>query len=812
MVENSQGLFSLFSSVSVRARITFGFLAVLLILVVVSAIAYFSFGKTRDNVDIYVDRMTFRSSVRQLDRDLLAFRRIAREYINLGKAEDLRDSRDAADKLRQDMQVARTQARSDADRGKLQGMADIFEKYMQNFQSLVTFKDAGTKRMSEGMDVNGGKFYATLNDLEDRAGESTARHLDMVLRHGLLVRLYANQAVGRRDPALRDKAHEEFKLLKAEIEKARPAVQEVGLGTQLDQAAQVAVAYEADLDAVFDSFAKIDGLTVVMVPQALQIFSQLQELVDSTVAEASVVQTATLTNISDTSRFLLVLSLVGIVLGLAAALLLGRAISLPVRRMTEAMRALADGNKTIEIPALGRGDEIGQMASAVQVFKENAIRVERLTAEQAEQKRRAEEERKLALRKMADAFESQVGSVVQAVTAAAVQLQASARQMAATASETSTQATTVASASEQASGNVQTVASATEELSSSINEIAGQVERSLSVAERANAEARDTTALIEKLSENVTGIGEIVALINDIASQTNLLALNATIEAARAGDAGKGFAVVAAEVKGLANQTGRATEEIVGRIAAIQNGTSDAVRAISGITQVITEMSEISASVASAVQEQTAATGEIARNVDQAAIGTQEVSRNISMVETAARETGHAAEQISESSADLSHQSDLLKNEVSRFLDQVRSDRQNMKLLQWDDRLSVGNAEVDRHHRAFIEQLNQFFSAMMHGEGGDGALGLLRVITASLQTHFNEEERLMERQGYPELARHRADHQTFTGRVTALQRRLEGGDQNAVQELFNLSSQWLFDHIQTQDRALAEYQRARRTA
>ena len=360
--------------------------------------------------------------------------------------------------------------------------------------------------------------------------------------------------------------------------------------------------------------------------------------------------------------------------------LLSRSVVVPIRSLTGTMDRLAGGDLDADVREGNRGDELGKMARSLQVFKENLIRVRNLEADQNEQKRLAEEERKTALRKMADVFETEVGSVVQTVTSAAVQLQSSAKQMAASASQTSSEATTVASAAEQASSNVQTVASAAEQLTASINEISDQVGRSHGVAERAGNEARQTTELIERLSANVVNIGEIVALIDGIAAQTNLLALNATIEAARAGDAGKGFAVVASEVKNLASQTAKATSEIGAKIGVVQTGTAEAVKAIAAIADVINEMGGISASVASAVQEQTAATGEIARGVDQAAIGTQEVSRSIGSVETAARETGQTAHQITEASGDLSKQADLLKREVGRFLEQVRSDGNNMGL------------------------------------------------------------------------------------------------------------------------------------
>ncbi|MDG4721253.1 MULTISPECIES: methyl-accepting chemotaxis protein [Thalassospira] len=367
-----------------------------------------------------------------------------------------------------------------------------------------------------------------------------------------------------------------------------------------------------------------------------------------------------------------ILSGLAIVLGAAAAWLIGKGISNPIRAITDAMNELAGGNKQTDIPGQGRQDEIGDMSKAVLVFKENMIKAEELAAQEVEASR-AREARARKISELTSGFDAEISAVLKTLASAATEMQATATGMSSTAEETSRQSGIVAAAAEQASTNVQTVASATEELSASIAEINQQVNQSSAVAGRAVDDAEKTNAQVRGLAEAAQKIGNVVGLISEIAEQTNLLALNATIEAARAGDAGKGFAVVAAEVKNLATATSRATEDITSQITNIQNETEDAVEAIASISSTIAEISEISAAIASAVEEQGAATLEITRNVQEASVGTSEVTTNIVSVNEAAGSTGAAAEQVLSAASELSHESETLRKKVQAFLDAVRA-------------------------------------------------------------------------------------------------------------------------------------------
>jgi len=392
-------------------------------------------------------------------------------------------------------------------------------------------------------------------------------------------------------------------------------------------------------------------------------------LLDERTAGTIARETAT----ADAYRLVLIgaLALLIAAVSMTAYVIFGRVLR-PLDRQRQVMTALIQRDLSVEVPDRARGDEIGEMSRAVEMFKANLIETDRLQGEQgrvsAEREARAR-----TLDGLIRGFDAKIESVLSSLNQSVGDMRSTASNMSTIAEDTSTLVQKVAEASHEASGNVQTVAAAGDELTASIAEISRQVTQSTNITNEAATTAESTDREVQSLVQAVSKIGDVVQLINDIAGQTNLLALNATIEAARAGEAGKGFAVVASEVKSLANQTARATEEISGQIGGIQSATQRSVESIRAIIDVIKRIDDASTAIAAAIEEQGAATREISRNVQQAAVSTEDAARNVTGVTGAADRTGAAATDVGAAAAKVSEKVSELRSEVTEFLGKVRT-------------------------------------------------------------------------------------------------------------------------------------------
>ena len=585
-------------------------------------------------------------------------------------------------------------AKAQADLGQQLDTADLAKTAVSGLQAFV----AGTTPAASGDDAIG-----ALRDLMSRIGDQSGLVLDPDLDS-----FYTMDALTAKVPDIADEIEAIARLAAASMakgevsteERANYLVNKIGLKSTASQlAADIAAGYRGNADGSLKSHLEAE---VVAANSALETFGHevgrmieqqqgrdatpeavhklggdteaaIWRLRDQMRAELDRLLQARIDRFNGELQRMLGMTfalLVASVLCVIAMIRFG--VTRPINRLTDAMSGLASGDMSIAVPGLGSQDELGAMAKAVQVFKDNMIEAERLRAEQQAAQRR-QLDRAQQIESSVARFETLIAEVVGTVSSAASELQLTAQSMSVTSEQTSRQSTAVAAASEQASLNVTVVASATEELSASVGEIARQANGSTRMMGEAVGQASRTNEQVQALSLAADKIGDVVKLISDIAGQTNLLALNATIEAARAGEVGKGFAVVASEVKGLAHQTAKATEEIAGQIRAMQEATQESVAAIASIAETIAKVNKTSAAIASAVDEQGAVTQEIASNAQQAAQRTTEVSSNIAGVSQAAQETGAAAGQVLAAAGKLSGNSALLKQQVESFLREVRA-------------------------------------------------------------------------------------------------------------------------------------------
>ena len=677
---SANGLFGFFTNRRINTKIMIGFAVVLALLATLSVMSYRGFGKVTEGFGAFNQRVKVVAIVRDVDRGFVAFRRFAREFSISGDENLIAEARKRQDVLASSIKQGLNEIKNPERHAGMVEIASQFEKYSKNFDRLVALKQEQNKLTKDILDPLGLKSRTEIEELQAMAVSKAGNSNTMVLagealKQLLLARLNVNKLLGRHDQSSAEGAEKAIAAMKT-------AMTAFGAGIVNDEVRKVFADVNANTEKYAEAYHKAAAnaheaeilANGEMSKEAQALAAAAETVKASGVADEARIEHETEETIASTESLILTVAIGSLVLGMMLAWLIGRAISKPVIGLCAGMRELAEGNFAVVLPGLGRGDEVGDMAQAVEIFKVKAEQKARAEAEaKMKQDEMAAQQRKADMMKLADTFESAVGEIIETVSSASTELEASASTLTATAERSQELTVMVAAASEEASTNVQSVASATEELTSSVNEISRQVQESARIANDAVGQARNTNDRVSELSKAAARIGDVVELINTIAGQTNLLALNATIEAARAGEAGRGFAVVASEVKALAEQTAKATGEIGQQISGIQAATQELVGAIKEISGTIERLSEISSTIAAAVEEQGAATQEISRNVQQAAQGTMQVSSNITDVQRGATETGSASSQVLSAAQMLSGDSNRLKTEVGKFLATVRA-------------------------------------------------------------------------------------------------------------------------------------------
>jgi methyl-accepting chemotaxis protein len=653
-------------------RVFLGFGAVLTLLTLLGASSWYNASKALNGVSVFSEEAATAAISARGYTALLETRLALAKYVREGVDGDPSAVAERGKEATALLDDAKRLMTVDANRNFVDEVLQSHTEFLHSVEALAAVRHKKSEVLARTADDGLAATQALAEASSTMTGE-TAAVLAMARERLLDARFAAAQVVGFNAIGETSRVEEGVAAAREAIKAALSALAGQPVEAKLREADAKASSFgEAAAVLMSASTEESDLIDIDLAVNGERIGAKSQQIRDMGAGLQSRFADEAADTARDSQRASMILTISALVVGLAMAGLIVRAISRPLRAMTVAMDRLAEGDAEIAVPAVGRTDEIGAMAKAVQIFKDNILRLRSLSEEQDRQKRTAETERRALLLQMADSIESSVKQLAGMVNASAGTMRSTAETLTRLSGATADEAAAAATAADTMNDNVHGAASAAEELSATTSEIGRQVKRAAVIAHSAVEQAGTTTEVMNGMANAANRIGEVVGLIEGIASQTNLLALNATIEAARAGDAGRGFAIVAGEVKRLATQTAAATGEIGQQIAAVQAIAAKAVEAIRSITDTIGHISGISNDIATAVVQQGDATREIARNVGAAAAATERVAESIGTVRGAAGETGTGAVQVLEAAAALSSHAHRLDDEVSAFVARIR--------------------------------------------------------------------------------------------------------------------------------------------